>query len=152
MTLRATMVLMASMIAVRAALWLKRHLHLQEPRAEPTEHVLDHAVGPNPERVVSNFSGQMSISQMPGKSHELCVIRMPHLYDKLRSGPDLQQLPIFKLQCISIGHRHRSGKIDEDVFALIAGQANAASMARVEIESDRAGRLFRRPMPFRAMN
>jgi hypothetical protein len=55
------------------------------------------------------------------------------------------------LQAISIGHRYRFRKIEKDIFALIRNQANAAPMARVEIESERACGLFFRPMSGGAM-
>jgi hypothetical protein len=151
-TLLATMIVWVTMMAVRAALRLKGHLHLGEFRAEAMKHLLDHSVGPNPQRVVLDFSGQMAISQMPGKAHELCPELVPHLHNRLRRGLDPQQPAIFKLQGVSIGHRHRFGKIDEDVFPLIGHQANAASMARVEIESERAGGPFGWPMSCGSMN
>jgi hypothetical protein len=39
------------------------------------------------------------------------------------------------LQAISIGHCNRLREIQEDIFALIRGQANATTMTRVKIES-----------------
>jgi hypothetical protein len=56
------------------------------------------------------------------------------------------------LQGISISHCNRPGKIDEDIFALIRHEPNAATMACVKIESKRANGHFFRPMPGRAMN
>jgi hypothetical protein len=56
------------------------------------------------------------------------------------------------LQAISIGHRNRFLKVEKNIFALIRSQPNAATMARVEIESESTSRLFLRPMPGRAMN
>ncbi len=89
---------------------------------------------------------------MPGKAHELIGFFMPDFDKRLRSGLDLQQPPVFKLQGISIGHRNRFRKVEKDIFALIRSQANAAAMACVKIESERACRLFLRPMPGGAMN
>jgi hypothetical protein len=51
------------------------------------------------------------------------------------------------LQAVSIGHRNRFRKVEKDILSLIRSQANAAAMARVKIESERACRLFLRPMP-----
>ena len=56
------------------------------------------------------------------------------------------------LQAISIGHRDRFRKVEEDIFALIRRQANAAAVARVEIERETACRPFNRPIPGGAMN
>jgi hypothetical protein len=77
---------------------------------------------------------------------------VPDFDNRLRSGPHLEQSSIVKLQGVPIGHRNRIRKIEKDVFALIRGQANAAAMARVKIERERAGRHFFRPMSGGTMN
>ncbi len=79
-------------------------------------------------------------------------ILMPDFDHQLRRGLNLEPPPIFKLQAISIDHRHRSRKVEKDILALIRRQANAAAMARVKIERERARRLLPRPMPGGAMN
>jgi hypothetical protein len=146
------MVAMVAVAAVSAAFGLEGGLHLYKIRFEVMEHILDHMVGANAKNLVSNLSRQMPISQMPGKAHKLIGIFMPDFDNKLSSGLNLQQPPIVKLQAISIGHRNCFRKVEKDIFALIGGQANAAAMARVEIESDRASRPFLRPVSGGAMN
>jgi hypothetical protein len=89
---------------------------------------------------------------MPGKAHKLIGISMPDFDDKLRGRLNLQPPPIFKLQAVSIGHGNRSRKVEKDIFALIRRQTDAAAMAQVEFESDRARRVLVRPMPRGAMN
>jgi len=84
------MIVWVTMVAVRAAFRLKGHLHLGELRAEAMKHLLDHSVGPDPQKVLLDFSGQMAISQMPGKAHELCLELVPHLHNRLRRGLDSQ--------------------------------------------------------------
>jgi hypothetical protein len=56
------------------------------------------------------------------------------------------------LQAITIRHRNRFWKVEEDIFALICGQANAAAMTRFKIKRENACRLFLRPEPSTAMN
>jgi len=56
------------------------------------------------------------------------------------------------LQAISIGHRNRFRKVEQDIFALIPSQPNAAAMACVKIESESACRRFTRPMSGGTMN
>ena len=109
-------------------------------------------VGPNAKDLISNFSWQMSVSQMPGNTHQLIGIPVPDFHNKLRSGLNPQQPSIFELQGISIGHGHRFWKIEKDIFAGIRREANAAAMTCVEIERDNAGRLLLRPMPRGSMN
>jgi hypothetical protein len=146
------MVAMVAVAAVSAAFGLEGGLHLYKIRFEVMEHILDHMVGANAKNLISNLSRQMPISQMPGKAHKLIGIFMPDFDNKLSSGLNLQQPPIVKLQAISIGHRNRFREVEKDIFALIGSQANAAAMARVEIESDRASRPFLRPVSGGAMN
>ena len=140
------------MLTVRATFRLEGCLHLYKIRSEATEHLLDHMVGPNVKNLVSNFSRQMPIPKMPRKAHELFGILMPDFDNELRSGLNLQPSPIFELHAVSIGHRNRFGKVEKDILALIRSQANAAAMARVEVESESACRLFLRPMLGGAMN
>jgi len=138
--------------AVGAAFWLEGGLHLYQIRSEAMEHMLDHMVGPNAKNLVSDFSRQMPISQVPGKAHKLIAIFVPDFDDKLRGGLNLQPPSIFKLQAVSISHGNSFRKIEKDSFAMIRSQANAAAMTPVEIESDRACRLFCRPFSGGSMN
>ena len=109
-------------------------------------------VDPNAKDLVSNLGRQVAISQMPCEAHELIGIFMPDLDNGLRSCPNLEPPSIFKLQSVSIGHGDRFWKVEKDIFALISRHANAAAMARIKIETERACRLLLRPMPGRAMN
>jgi hypothetical protein len=138
--------------AVSAAFRLERSLHLHKVRSEPIEHSLNYMIGPNAKDLISNFSRQMPISEMPGNTHELIGVRVPDFDNRLRGGLNLQQPSILELQGISIGHGHRFRKVEKDIFAVIRCEANAAAMARVEIERDNAGRLLLRPMPRGPMN
>jgi hypothetical protein len=153
MMMHATiMVTMVAVAAVSAAFGLEGGLHLNKIRFEVMEHILDHMVGANAKNLVSNLSRQMPISQMPGKTHELMRIFVPDFEDWLGSGSDAEQSPVFKLQRIPIGHRNCFREVENDIFALISSQANAAAMARVEIESNRVSRPFLRPVSGGAMN
>jgi hypothetical protein len=146
------MVVMVAIAAVSASFGLERGLYLQKISSEAAKHVLDHMVGPNAKNLVSNFGRQMPISQMPGKPDKLIRIFMFDFDDKLGSRLNLEPPPILKEQAIAIGHRNCFWKVQKDIFAVIRRQANAAPMAGVKIESERACRLFCRPMPGWAMN
>jgi hypothetical protein len=143
---------MVAVAAVSAALGLERDLHLYEIRSKTNEHILDHVVGPNAKNLVSNFSRQMPISQMPSKARQLIGIFMSDFDNELCCSLNLEPSAVFKLQTISISHGNRLGKVEQDIFAVIPNQANAASMSRVKIESERSCRVFRWPMPGGLMN
>ena len=130
-----TVAVFVILAAVRAAFGLEGGLHIHELRSKAMEHILDHVVGPNTKNVVSNFSRQVPVSQMPRKAHELMGIFVSDFDNQLRSSLNLQPPAVFQLQAISIGHGNRFRKIKKDIFSLIGSQANSATMARVEIES-----------------
>jgi hypothetical protein len=145
-------VLMLAEAAVSATFRLERGLQLYKLRAEAIEQILDHMVGPNAKNLVSNFSRQMPISEMPGQTDKLTGFFMSDFDNRLFGSLNLQPPPIFELQPVSVGHGNRFRKVEKNVFPLIRRQANAATMARIKIESKSARPFFLRPMPGRAMN
>jgi hypothetical protein len=147
-----TMGAMVAVAAVSAAFGLKRDQHPFKICSEAKEHILDHVVGPNAKNLVSNLSRQMPISQMPRKARQLIGIFMSDFDNELCRSLNLEPFTIFKLQAIPISHGNRLGQVEQDIFALIPSQANAASMARVKIESERPHRVFCRPMPSGLVN
>jgi hypothetical protein len=143
---------MVTVTAVGAAFRLEGGHYLRKIRSEAAEHILDNMVRPDAKDLVSNFGRQMPVSQMPGKTHKLIGIFMPDFDNKLGSGLDPEPPPILELQAVSVGHRNRLRKIEQDIFALIRGETNAAAMARVKVESESTRRLFLGPVPSAAMN
>jgi hypothetical protein len=143
---------MVAVAGVSAAFGLERDLHPCKVCSEAKEHILDHVVGPDAKNLVSNFSRQMPISQMPREARQLIGIFMSDFDNELRRSLNLEPSTIFKLQAISISHGNRLGKVEQHIFALISSQANTASMPRVEIESERSCCVFRRPIPSGSMN
>jgi hypothetical protein len=150
--LAVIMVPMVTMAAVSATLGLKDGLHLHKIGPESTEHILDHMVPPDPEDVTVNFRRQMPIPQMPGQARQLGGRFMSDFDNDLRGSPNPQPRSISELQPISIRHRNCLGEIEEDIFALIRRQTNAAAVARVKIESHCADGAFPGPMTGGTMN
>src|SRR5246500_3196330 len=146
------MLAMMAMAGVSAAFGLERDLHLCKICSEAKEHILDHVVGPNAKNLVSNFSRQMPISHMPREASKLVGVFMLDFDNELRRSLNLEPSTIFKLQAISVGHSNRLGKVEQEIFALVASQANTAPMPCVEIKSKGACRFFRWPVPGGLMN
>jgi hypothetical protein len=146
------MAVMVTVTAVGSAFGLKRGLHCYEMRSETTQHVLYHMVRPDTKNPVSNFGRQMPVSQMPSNKHKLIGIFMPDFDNPFGSGLDPEPPPIFELQAVAICHRYRFREVEKDIFALIRGETNAATMARVKVESESTRCLFLGPVPGSAMN
>ena len=138
-------IMVVAVTAVGAALRLEWGLHHDKLRAKAEQHLLDHMIGPDTKNLVFNLRRQMPVSQVPGNARKLIGILVPHFDDWLWSGLHLQPPAIFELQAISFDHRNRFRKVEKDIFSLICRQANAAAMARVEIEREGACCLFFRP-------
>jgi hypothetical protein len=148
-----TMAVMVAMaVAISATFGLEGRLYFRQFCSEALEHLLDHVVGPNAKDMVSNFCRQMPIAEMPSQTYELVGIFVSNLYNRFRGGLNLEPPPVFELQSVSVGHGNRFLKIEKDIFTLVRRQANAPAMTRIKIESERACRLFFRPVPCRAMN
>jgi hypothetical protein len=77
---------------------------------------------------------------------------MSDFYEVLERGLNLQPPSIFQLQPISIGHGYRLRKVEKNIVSLICGQAKAAAVARIKVESKRACCRFLRPLPRGEMN
>jgi hypothetical protein len=79
-------------------------------------------------------------------------IFVSYFYNRFRGSLNLEPPPVFELQSVSVGHGNRFRKIEKDILTLVHGQANAAAMARVKIESESSCYFFFRPVPCGAMN
>src|ERR1700740_86989 len=91
------MLAMMAMAGVSAAFGLERDLHPCKICSEAKEHILDHVVGPNEKNLISNFSRQMPISQMPREARQLIGIFMSDLDKELCRSLNLEPSAIFKL-------------------------------------------------------
>jgi hypothetical protein len=147
-----TLAVFVIVAAVRAAFGLKGCLHLNELRSKAMEHIFDHVVGSNPKNVISNFSRQVPVPQMPREAQELMGIFVSDFDNRFRSSLNLQPPAVFQLQAISVGHGNRFRKVKKDIFSLVHSQANTSAVARIEIKRQSACRFFFRPVPRRAMN
>jgi hypothetical protein len=145
-------VALIAVIAVSTALRLKRGLDPYKVRTEPTQHVLDHVIGPNTKDLVADFGGQMSVSEMPSQARKLVGIVMSNFNHGFGSRPHLEPAAVRQLQAIAICHGDRLRKIEQHVLAFIRNEADAAAMARIKIERENARGLFARPMPGGTVN
>ena len=97
MTPTLRIVVTVAVAAVSAAFGLERRLQLYKIRSVSVEYFLDHVIRPNEKNLISNFSRQMPIAQMPGEAYKLIGILMSDFNDRLRSRLDFQPSPIVQL-------------------------------------------------------
>jgi hypothetical protein len=89
MMILAVMMFVMVAVTVGAAFGLERGLDRLKMCPEAAKQVFDYVVGPNPKNLILNFSRQMAIPQVPGKTHKLFLIIMPDFDDLLWSGLNL---------------------------------------------------------------
>jgi hypothetical protein len=87
-------VMMVAVTAISTTFGLERRLHFYQICPQPKEHALDDMVRSYAKSVMSKFSRQMPISEMPAKARKLIGIFMSDFDKKLHSGPNLQPAPI----------------------------------------------------------
>ena len=86
---------MVAIAGVSAALGLERDLHPCKICSEAKEHILDHVVRPNVKNLVSNFSRQMPISQMPREASKLVGVFVLDFDNELSRSLHLEPPTIF---------------------------------------------------------
>jgi hypothetical protein len=72
-------------VTVSTTFWLEGALDFSKIRPEATKHIFDYMVRPYEKNVVSNFGGQMPITQVPGKAYQLNRILMCDFHEILHS-------------------------------------------------------------------
>ena len=133
------------MIAVRAAFWLKGCLTLHGRRSKTAKHVFDNVIRPDPKGVALDLGRHMTIAEVPCEPYELMRLWVRDVDDRLGRRANDEPRPVLELNAVSIDHRDRRGQIEQYLVALIADQADAPTVAMIEIERDRAGCKVLRP-------
>jgi len=98
---------------------LKGILHLCQISSEAMKHLFDYMVWADEERVAPNLCGQVTISQVPGKTNEVNRVLMSDFDYRLACGLNAQPSAILHLQAIPIGHCNRVSKIEKNILTLI---------------------------------
>ena len=105
--------------AIGSAFGLKGRFNLQEFGSKATEHVLDHVIGPDEKRILSNLRRKMAISEMPSEAHELTAIHVPDLDKWFGSGSDPEPVAVIKLQPIAISHCDCLGEVEKNILSVV---------------------------------
>src|SRR5215470_1990009 len=138
--------------AVSAAFGLKGSLDLVECCSETLQHFLNHVVGSDAQSAFANLGGQVAVSKMPGESHQLVTVVMPHFHQRLGGTSNPDPGSVVQLESVAVGHGNCLRQIKQDVLALVCRKTNAPSMTRVKIEGESGDSFIFRPVSCGAMN
>jgi hypothetical protein len=88
--------------AISSSFGLKRRFNLCQFGSKTMKHVLNHVIGPDTQKIFSNFRRQMAISEVPREARQFMGIFVPNLNNRFSSGPDSNPVSIIQLQAVAV--------------------------------------------------
>jgi hypothetical protein len=119
---------------------IERRFDLDDARAQPLDHGLDHVIAPDAQTPRRDLRRQMAIAEMPGDPNQMLRVPASDFDQRLRRCHDLNQPAIVKHQRIPAPQRGRVFQIEQKLEPTRAGHRHPPPVAIVEIEHDGIGR------------
>ena len=148
-----TVVMMAAMImrfagvrmlvpatGIGATFRIERRFDLDDARAQPLDHGLDHVIAPDAQTPRRDLRRQMAIAEMPGDPNQMLRVPASDFDQRLRRCHDLNQPAIVKHQRVAAAQRHRVFEVEQEFKPAGAGHCHPPPVTVVEIEHDGIGR------------
>ena len=127
---------------IGAAFGIERRLDLDDARAEPLHHCLDHVIAADAQPLWHELRRQMTVAEMPGNPDQVMRIASLDLEQRLGRGNHLDQPAVLQHQRIAAAERDGILEVKQEFQSARARHRHAAAMAVVEIEHDSVGRRF----------
>ena len=127
---------------IGAAFGIERRLDLDDPRAEPLQHIRDDVVAPDTQRPGGDLRRQMAISEVPGEPDHMLRIPALDLDQRLGGGNDLDQASVVEHQRIAAAQRDRLFQIEQKFEPARTHHGHPPPVPVIEIEHHGIGRGF----------
>jgi hypothetical protein len=127
---------------IGAAFGIERRLDLDDPRAEPPQHLRNDVVTPDTQRLRGDLGRQMAISEVPSEPNHMLRIPALDLDQRLGGGHDLDQASIVEHQRIAAAQRDRLFQVEQEFEPTRAGHRHPSPVPVVEVKHDGIGRSF----------
>lgn len=127
---RIVAVTMAAAIGTR--LGLERRLHMRDGHAQADQHVFEHRIGFELQRIGADLYGRVAIAEVVGSAHQCKTVVAAHAQDLLRCGLHFHQRAVFSDQHIAAAHDGAARQHDGHFTAIVEGGAQAAAAALQE--------------------
>ena len=124
---------------VGAALGIERSLDRRDLGAEPLQHVFDHVVPSDADRVRQDLSGQVPIADMPSEAHEIAGSSASDFHQRLGGRDDLDETPILQQQRVAAPQHDGLREIQKERDALNAGHHGTPPVPIIEVQHHRVG-------------
>ena len=125
---------------IGAAFGIERRFDLDEARAQPSDHCLDHMIAADAQSSGRDLGRQMPIAEMPGQANQMLRIVPPDFKERLGRGHHLDQPAIFEHQRIAAAQRDRIFQIEQEFQPTRTLHRHPSPVAIVKIEHDAVGR------------
>ncbi len=120
---------------------IERCLDLDHARAKAQQHILDDVITANAQSLRHNLRRQMTISEMPGDTHEMMRIMSTNLKKWLWRSDNFNQPIIFQYQRVAAAQRDSLRQVEQKFKSARACHHHAATMPIIKIEHDGVGGL-----------
>ena len=135
-------------IAIGATFGIKWCLDFNDARAKALQHGDDDMIIANAKCVGRNLCRKVTITQMPGKPHQVPRVPSPDFYQPFWRTDDFDETTIVQHQGISAAQRSRFLKIEQKLQPPRSGHCHATTVAIIEAQHHDIGG-SRRPVILR---
>ena len=113
---------------------VERRVHRRKPRAEATQHVLDHMVAANAQPIADDLHVDMPVADMPGEPRQLVTVGRGDFDQRLEPADDAHNTAVVEHKPVAVAQSGRLWQVEQKGRAALAFQDNAAAMPVVRIE------------------
>jgi len=125
---------------IGAAFRIERRFDLDQARAQPSQHRLDHMIPADAQSPLRDLGRQMPIAEVPGKPHQMLRIAPPDFQERLGRRHHLDQPAIFEHKRVAAAQGDRIFQIEQEFQPTRALHHRPPTVAIVKIEHDAIGR------------
>src|SRR5215472_1034266 len=133
---RLVLMVVVVCVSISAMLRIERRLDRGEPRAEAAQHVFQHAIAPDAQRVADNLHLGVAIADVPGEPDELLRACGGDLEQRLRLAGHAHDGAVLEHEAVAVLQRGRLRQIEQKCRAALPRQRDPAAMALLRIEHD----------------
>jgi hypothetical protein len=142
MIITMRVIMIVRVLPVRALLWIERRFHRRKPRAEATQHVLDHMIAANAQPIADDLHIDMPVADMPGEPRQFAAVSSRDFDQLLRPADDAHDAAVVEHETVAIAQSRSLRQVEQKGRAPLTGQNDAAAMPLVRVEQnliDRTG-------------
>jgi hypothetical protein len=125
---------------IGAAFGIERRFDLDQARAQPSHHRLDHMIAADAQSPLRDLGRQVPIAEVPGEANQMLRIAPPDFQKRFGRRHHLDQPAIFEHQRVAAPQGDRIFQIEQKFQPMRAPHHQPPTMAIIKIEHDAIGR------------